>query len=49
MTKEQLIRMVISQIEEDILDGGIDAVIELLNFIEEDKLKGYLPHPLCDD
>jgi len=49
MPKEQLIRMVISQIEEDILDEDIDAVIELLNFIEEDKLKGYLPYPSCDD
>lgn len=38
-----LIEKVLDQIQQDILDGDLTAIEELLSFIPNDKLAGYLP------
>lgn len=43
MTKQELIDLVLEQIKKDIDDGDLTALEELLGFIPEENLQGYLP------
>lgn len=43
---EQLIDAVLEQIQLDIQNGDLTAIVELLQFIPEDKLQGFLPEPI---
>ena len=42
-TKQELVDKVIEQIKQDILDGDVSAIDELLKFVPVENLKGYLP------
>ena len=44
--KQKLIDAVIEQIKEDVASGDLTAVDELLTFVPEKNLKGYLPEDL---
>jgi len=43
---QQLVDDVIEQIKKDIADGDVTAIDELLKFVPEKNLKGYLPEKL---
>lgn len=45
MTKQQLIDLVIEEMKKDIASGDVTAIDELLQFVPEEYLKGYLPEP----
>lgn len=46
---EYLINAVIDQIEKDLHDKDFTALEELLAFVPEDKLRGYLPEVYFDE
>ena len=41
--KQYLINSVLDQIQKDVHDGDLTAIEELLSFVPEDKLRGFLP------
>jgi hypothetical protein len=45
---DNLIDSVIEQIKEDIKDGDLTAIDELLRFVPKENLIGYLPEDLND-
>jgi hypothetical protein len=43
MTRQELVDLVIEQIKQDIENGDVTAIEELLHFVPEMNLKSYLP------
>jgi hypothetical protein len=48
-TKQNLLNQVIKQIKEDINDNYFESLIELLNFIPNENLLGYLPEEISNE
>ena len=44
--QDELIDAVLGQIQNDIASGDVTAIAELLAFVPEENLKGYLPEKL---
>jgi hypothetical protein len=42
MTREEIVDLVIAQIKQDIENGDVTAIYELLHFVPEMYLKSYL-------
>jgi hypothetical protein len=48
-SKYELVFKVIDQIKQDLINGDVDALAELLYNLPESKLQGFLPEPGFDE
>ena len=49
MSKQMLIDAVLDQIVSDVRNGDLTAIEELLNSVDEDTLRGFLPEAAFED